>query len=376
MQPLTAPPRDTLTAAQVTGLIRDTSALRVSAGLEVVDMALNVLENITDDLHGGTVTHSAYATLHNTSALRVSRTLDWGVALVRPYTVLSDGTVSARFNLGVYVPAVPRITYDADPQTHDVQGYDILHFLNDPVGEAYAVDAGASYLTAVEEIITALGFTRYVIDPSASATTVPIARVWPLDERTTWLTVVNDLLGAVGYQGIWSDWDGRLRCQPYDPPRERAPEWYYDADTTTSMLSRSRTVEQDWFSVPNRWVAVLSNAGDESTPVDGNGIYSYQNDNIGPTSIDARGGRVVTRFLQLEAADHAALVAKAQASIDADMRLPTTVELSTGLNPLHWHFDRLYIDDPRLGAAMDVVGTEWTYTLNGSADQTQKFTVL
>lgn len=418
MQPPTASPREALTEAEVVAIIRDAASLRVSGGLEVVDLNLDVVEDITADLVGGSVSRASNATLHGTCTLEVSRVLDWPAALIRPYTVLTatlptgtevievegsstesaysdtyadeygtgaggstvaidtGGEVSARFNLGVYLPSVPKVVHDKQPETHEVQGFDIIHLLNDPVGEGYAVAAGTGYLTAVEAILTQRGFVRYVIDQDAVDKTLPIARVWPLDEQTTWLNVVNDLLGAIGYQGVWSDWDGRLRCEPYDPPRERAPEWYYTAEGVTSMLAPERTVTQDWFAVPNRWVAVRSNSGDEAEPVEGDGIWIYQNDNLGPTSVDARNGRVVTRFLSIEAADHGSLMATAQASVDADMRLPTTVEVSVSPNPLHWHFDRLYVNDPQAGAPMDAVCTSWTYVLNGSDDMVQEWSVL
>lgn len=375
MQPPTAVPRDAFTSAQITALLQDASALTVAAGCELVDQGLAVLEDITDSLVSGSVSRNGYATLHGTATLELDRLLDWGSTLVRPYMTITDGVISARFNLGVYGTSMPSVTHGRTPYRYQVQGFDVLHLLNDPVGDAYAVAAGTGYLTAVENVLTGRGFTRYAIDQQSAASVLPLARTWPLDERTTWLTVVNDLLGSIGYQGIWSDWDGRLRVQAYDPPRERAAEWYYDTGQYTSMMGVERTVHQDWYFAPNRWVAVQSNAADQSTPVFGNGVYIYLNSDFGPTSVSARNGRVVTRFLSIDAADHASLVAKAQVSIDADIRLPTTIEATTAPNPMHWHFDRLVLDDPAMGPVIDAVSTEWTLPLNGD-DMTHLWSVL
>jgi hypothetical protein len=366
MQPPTDGPRASLSLEQVVGIIQDAPAVKMGFGAELVDQALNVVEDISSDVAGGSVSRSAYATLHGTCRLDLSRILDWPTALVRPYVTLSDGVVTAQFRLGAYYTNVPRTPRGISPATWDVQGFDILHAFNSPVGEAYAVDTGVGYLAAVEDILTAQGFTQYVIDQQAADKLLPSAKVWPLDERTTWLAVINDLLAAIGYQGMWSDWDGRLRIGPYQNPRDRPPEWVYDDGDTTSMLAPEGDIEQDWFMTPNRWVAVRSNAIDDVTPVEGAGVYTYTNEYVGPTSVAARNGRVVTRILTLDAADQASLVAQAQASIDADVRLPTRYYPSTFPNPLHWHFDRMLVSESTIGQNVDVVGTQWTLNFDGS----------
>lgn len=369
--------RDGLTDDEVVALIQDTAALQVSAGLELLDMTLAVLSDLSDDLAGGSITRSSYATLHGTANLNLSVELDWGRAIVRPYMTLSDGTDEARFNLGAYFTSTPRHELDADPPTYAVQGYDILHALSSPVGEAYAVDAGVAYLTAVEEILTGQGFTAgtYLIDQALVATVLPSARVWLIDERITWLIIVNDLLGAIGYQGIWSDWDGRLHCSPYENPRDRRPEWLYDTGPTTSMLTVKRTIERDFFLAPNRWVGIRSNNVDGSAPVEGDGIYVYVNQYDGPTSVEARGGRVISRIVPLDVADQTGLEVALQRTIDADLSLKTALMLGTACNPLHWHFDRVVVNDPAVGSYVDALVSEWTLPLNGD-DMSHVWTLL
>jgi len=374
MQLPTAPPRELLTEAAVVALIRDAPAVEFAAGLELLDTNLNVVDDVTDDFGGGSVARNAYATLHGTASLGVARTLDWGRAIVRPYMTMTDGTTTARFNLGAYVTSTPKRVIGEEPAMHAVAGYDILHSLSTTVGEAYAVDAGVGYLAAVATILTDRGLTGYIIDQSAAASVLPSARVWPLDQETTWLNIVNDLLGAIAYQGIWSDWDGRARLHRYLSPIARTPEWYYDVAPLTSMLDSLRTVERDFFDAPNRWIAVRSNNIDGPAPVEGDGIFTYVNSFVGDTSVEAR-GRIISKVVPLEAADHAALVAAAQITIDADMRIPTKLTHATFPNPLHWHFDRLVLADPELGPAADVLSTQWTLPLNG-ANQTHEWTLL
>lgn len=374
MQPLLAAPRQLLDAEAVVALLQDWPAVRMSNGLELIDESLALIEDISGDFAGGSVSRNSYATLHGTASLGISRRLDWGSAIVRPYVVLDDGVTSARFNLGAYFTSVPRWTVDKTPATYPVDAVDILHGLASLVGESYAVEAGTGYLAAVEQILLDRGYTRYVLAPEAADKTLPAPMAWPLDDKTTWLNIVNDLLAAVGYAGMWSDWDGQLRGEPYLPPADRAPEWLYTVDPATSMTGESRTVERDLFYAPNRWVFVR-NTTDGPAPVEGDGIYTYVNETVGDTSVAAR-GRVVSRVEFVDAADQAALEARAWVTIDADMRIPQKLSIPTFPNPLHWHFDKLSLDDPGVADPYaDVLGTQWSLPLDGG-DMQHEWSVL
>jgi len=76
MQLPTAPPRQGLTEAAVIGLIRDAPAVIISAGLELLDSGLKVIDDVTDDFGGGSISRNGYATLHGTASLKMARTLD------------------------------------------------------------------------------------------------------------------------------------------------------------------------------------------------------------------------------------------------------------------------------------------------------------
>lgn len=363
-----------LSAAQVESLIRDTAALKTSAGVELLDIGLNVLADLTDVFAGGTVSRSSYATLHGTATLHVAQTLDWGTAILRPYMILNDGVTFARFNLGAYLTSSPREEVGEAPATHEIAGYDILHWLNTPVGEAFSVDAGTGYLAAAETILTTQGIVAYQIDQTRADAVLPTARIWPLDANTTWLNIVNDLTSAIGYQGIWSDWNGALRIVPYVNPTDRATEWLYDTDPLTSMLGQ-RVAVRDFFNAPNRWVFYWSADPSGAQPVEGAGVYTFVNEATGPTSRAARNRTITAAPQQVDAVDQTALIALAQSRIDADLRLMTTFEMTTAPNPLHWHFDRVTVDDPELGILPDALVTKWDLPLDGE-DMTQSWSLL
>src|SRR5690349_21668045 len=119
----------------VTGVQRSTEeiealligdSLDVRSGLELVNSDLTSGEDISDDLLAGTLRRSMYATIHGTCNLTLARLLPWGASLVRPYMVLSDAGVSARFDLGVYVLTTPERPLGATPVVYDVSGLDRL----------------------------------------------------------------------------------------------------------------------------------------------------------------------------------------------------------------------------------------------------------
>ncbi len=367
MQPLTGAPRDTLTAAQVTVLIRDAPATRFGFGCELLDRSLAVVEDITPDVQSGSVTRTSYADLHGSASLLIGRDLDWGAALLRPYVTVTSPATTARFNMGAYFASTPRTTYGRRPVVHEVEGIDVLDALRTPVGESYAVGVGVPYLTAIETILVTLGYPAgaYAIDQTSALAALPSARTWVLDDNTTWLTIVNDLLGSIGYMGVWSDWDGRLRVQPYRAPLARQAEWVYDTGITTSMLSQQRTLERDLYNVPNRWVFYRSNTIEGEPPILGNGIHVVVNESGGRSSVEGRAGRVITRPVPLDVADHASLVAAGQRVVDADLRIEAKVTLDTWPNPLHWHFDRVEVRDPDMGPTAQALVTKWTLPFDG-----------
>lgn len=363
MQNVTGSPRDALPAATVTRLIRGASAIIVGSGAELLAPDLTVTEDVSAWLLGGTVERHAYNTLHGAANLSISRELDWGSALIRPYMTLTDGLALARFNLGAYYTATPDRPFGDSPPTYAVACYDILQVLDDPVGDAYSVDAGVAYLQAVADILDSRGVLVYLIDQTAAGKVLPSPRTWVLDDNTTWLNIVNDLLSSIGYQGMFSDWDGRLVAQPYRTPSTRQSEWTYTADAT-AIHGPDGTVSHDFYSAPNRWVFYRTNGTDGTTPVEGDGIYTFVNDATGPTSVTARGGRVITKPMGLDVADQASLISSAQTTIDADMSIGTKVSTASGPNPLHWHFDRITVNDAGIGQTAEYLSTDWSLALD------------
>lgn len=375
-------PRAGFTTAQVAYLIENTTSPGTDYGLELLNPDLTVDRDISEFVSTCTVSRSNYADLHATATFTMSQPLSWGNSIVRPYYLMT-GPISStartlttmRFNLGAFYTDTPDEDLTELPSTFDVIGYDVLSILDDGVADSYSVDTGTDPLERVEEILLTRGVTQYQIEKDMTGKLLTSPMVWTLDDNATWLTVVNRLLAYVGYQGIWSDWNGVLRAQQYTNPSDRSPEWVMGVDVADTILTQRKRRQRDFYNAPNRWVFYRANDTETAPPVDGAGRYEFTNDTEGDTSVEARGGRTITKTVSVDVADQASLVAVAQRTINADISIPTKFIIDTAPFPLAWHFDKYTIQDPQLGATLDVLASSWRLDLGGT-DMSHEWTVI
>lgn len=377
MQSLTADPRSALTAAQVTAVL-NADSIEVEPGLELLDTSDNVVSDISSDLVGGEVERHNYADIHGTVRLSISRPLTWSTDRVRPYVTLTNPTIgtAARFNLGVYLLKTPERAMGEDLVTYDVAGVDKVSLLQVPIGDTYVVPAGTSYLDAVAAAISAAGAgTRVNLGGPAVGVTLAAPMVWALTEsdQATWLRVVNDLLAAIGYTGIWADQDGYFRSGPYVLATARNAEWALSVDDArTSLVSENRTEKTDGFEAVNSWKFVRR--GMTTAPTEGSGVYTVTNQSAGSFSVDAVGRRL-WKVLYLDAADQASLVSQGDAVVQGDMQITRTLDVRTGPLPQAGHFDVLTYTDADLGGSLKTQARSWALPLDGS-DMTWTLEVL
>lgn len=363
MQGLTSPPRDGLTATQVTNLLT-ADHLEVSAGLELLNTSNVLVSDISTYFTGGTVDRDCYATVHGSCKLGIQLALAWGKDRVRPYMTLTDGVVTARFNLGVYVLTTPQTKRGETPGTYDVQGYDILHLLRNGPGDTYVVTAGTTYLQAVRDVVTASAVGATVLlDGTGQSTTLPNPMVWALPDDVSYLRIINDLLAAIGYNEVWADENGNLRSEPFVAVSSRASEWTLDTGNVgTNIVHQERTLIEDVWAAPNWWRFVRRNMS--AAPTEGAGVYTVQNVADGPTSQNSL-GRVVRKPVRyLEAADQASLVAQGDRIVAEDRQVSREVQLTIEPLPLMWHRDCFTLIDD--APTEKLVAAAWSLPLDGA----------
>jgi hypothetical protein len=347
-----------------TGDILSSPTISIAVGLELLDENDVLLADISDDLVTGSVARNMNATIHGTARLQVSRALNWHNQRLRPYMTITELITGAleRFDLGIYLPETPTRRTGQQPMTFEVEAYDKLVILDHPHGIAYTASAGAGVVATVEAILDDRALPHAL--SQSSVATLPSTRSWPLDEANTTLRIINDLLGAINYRGLYVDRNGIFRSEPYRPPAERAPVWHYDAGSPRTIIGEVIEEEIDLFSIPNWWVFIRDDPA-QAVPTEGDGIHTVLNYADGPTSISAR-GRVITRVVRLDAADQASLVAAGNQIVGEDRQPYAHLSFTAVPNPLHWHADSVRITSADLGLTSDIFGEQsWSLPLDG-----------
>lgn len=371
MQPLAGPPRAHLSEQEIRDLLTGPS-VTFTPGLELLDTSNQVTADITSDLApGGSVSWDNRDAVHASVRLSIQRELTWGRDRLRPFlTVSNDSGIEARFNLGVYVPTTPDTNRGEDPITYDVTGYDLLSLLQSTgPGDTWTVESGTTYFDALADVVTESGIgAALLIDGTRQDTTLPATRVWALTASPpSWLRIMTDLLAEIGYVAPWMDWDGAIRSQPYSPLADRSPEWTLDtSDASTNLVARDRTILVETGQLANWWRFIRQNM--DTTPVEGDGIYTVENEAVGPTS-QMELGRVVRRFEWLDAADQAALVAQGDKIVADDMAAVTTYRLRIDPLPVMWHSDVFQFIDA--GQSVKVPAASWEISLDGDGGSLQ-----
>lgn len=407
MQDLNASPRDAFTAAQIAALLVATPNPRYASGLEVLDASLKLLADISGNFRGGQITRTMRAAVHGTCSLNVDDdiTFDPGKQLLRPYMLISDGVSTARFNCGVFRVARPTADWSAALTANAYVGSDRLSLLTRPIGDAYRVLKATQYLAAVRQVVDDAGLDPATVqlDGTKASAVLPADKTWPLlvdtstsstgkkqltardatsdnSTATTWLDVINDLLGAVNYRALWADQDGVFRSGPYVKPSARAVEFAFDFDDAfNAVIAPDRQLNVDQSDPVNVWIFQQSNltdsAGNPIQPVEGAGQYTRVNQNYGPTSVDAQGGLEWKTVVQLDAADQATLVELGDAYVDQALSAASSYAVTSAPFPAAGHWDVYsYSDQRALGGAATLIATAWTLDLGDSttppADQT------
>jgi len=368
MQSLTQAPRQNLTAAQVKSLITG-SQVQITPGLELLDGNNNFVGDISSTLVSGTVERNCLAAIHGTCNLVLEGAVGWGVDRLRPFMVLSNGKISARFNLGVFVIQTPVANLAENPITYSVTGYDLLCFLDVPVGDTYAVTSGTTYFTAIQSIISALNIgSNLYLDGTLQSSTLPNDMVWALTpgSTTTWLDIINDLLGSINYRNLWADENGNFRSTPAVLPSTRAVEWILDtSDNTQNIVAPKRDVTSDVFDAHNWWRFVRTPM--TTKPVEGAGIYTVQNTSTGRTSQTALGRTIKAPVQFLTAADQTSLTAQGNAIVAADQRVSRTFTISLDPLPVAGHLDIVQFKD---NGSSDICQVDsWVTDLMGKSSQ-------
>ncbi len=394
MQPLNAAPRIGLDVDGITGLLQTDHVVKVTYGAKWLSSSLGALGDLTNYMsEGSSIQSDITATIHRTCTLMFDSNcpVNYVTDFVQPYMVLTnpDTGFTAQFNLGVYTLASPVYDNSALPTVLTLTGYDLLYFLNQPYPDSYELAVGADPVTSVNSLI-ASAFTGASISYTDTAITVPTAMIWPFGQSdsylsqsgtsggtVTYLSIINEILYAIGYAPLWVDWNGTFQVQPYVTPLNMPSEWTFDLTDPNNIVNEARTSTTDLFTIPNYWVFVPSNL--VAAPVEGTTMFTYIDENpLNPGSYPNRGRyiyKVNSGITPTPLMTYAMFVQAAMSQIAKDLSPAETFTISTSPFPLAWHKDRVLYHDPNianvapaLSPSRELMAITWTLPLDGTSD--------
>lgn len=321
-----------------------------------------------DTVVSGQVSQNWFADIKRKARFEIregEQEIDWLTHRIKPYARLhlppyaDDDWVE--WPMGVFLLSSPTRQSDVTGSVvRDVTGYDQLQvYLDDKTDDRYTISASAS---CIDTVVTLLGSVEKVV--AASSATLPADMEW--EPGTPKLTIINNLLSAVNYQSLSFDEDGRAVVTPYVSPSSRTEEYVYE-ESDTSLLIPDTEQALDLFSVPNKWVLVVSNP-DQPLIV---GTYTNANP-ASPTSTVRRGRTIVDYRTEQNAVDQSTLDAKAERLAFEASQVYESLRFTSGLNPLHSGNDVYRIRYAALAVNSAYSEAEWSVTLQAGARMTHR----
>lgn len=263
------------------------------------------------------------------------------------------------FSLGIFLLSTPTRRLENGNIVRDVEAYDGTLILKENlIDDRWTLAAGESYYSFIVKGLKENNITKYNIEHSNKTATVAIE--W--EPGTSWLTIINDCLSALNYTPIIVDEYGFFTSQLYRSPMERPAEIEYKTDQY-SVVYDGIEDELDTMSVPNKFTVVLNDPERES-------LRSVViNDNPeSPTSYQNRGGRWITDFRTVDdIADQEALDAYTKRIAFEASQVYGHISFDTAAIPIHGYANVINFENSELDLHGNFSETKWELPLQVGA---------
>lgn len=262
----------------------------------------------------------------------------------------------AHYPLGVFLLTSPQRSYDGTRTLRDVEAYDKSQILEDDViTDRYSVLEGTPYTDVVRDLLADAGINRTRI--LASDLLLPTTQEW--EPGTSKLSIINSVLSSINYKSLWFDSNGLAIGERYRSLDSEQILYTYD-DSLIGVLYPEAEISFDLFSVPNKWVIVVSQPDMPEM------IAEYTNNSPdSPTSTINR-GRTIVDFRTSEddtPPTQEVLQAQVERLAESASQVYQHTEFSTSLMPIHGNQDVIRINYPKIGIDDRFVHTGWEMDL-------------
>ncbi len=264
------------------------------ASIEVILLDSNEREKgRLDGVEGGEVSMSAGSRLRTSGTLNLvdrGQEIDWAKDRVKIVYKLASGE---SWPLGVFLFASPKLSYSEGGSSLQVELISKLSLLDgDAFVAAYQTVPSNHPLAHVRHLLTDVS----PVNISDGGPMLSSSMVW--DAGTPKLTAINDILQAIGFWSLTVGASGAFEASPYVEPLRRAKVWDFVEGQNAIHLA-DFTREQDLAAIPNRYICVSQGSGDKAGFVG----YAENRDPASPASYQARGRWVSKVETGVEAAN-------------------------------------------------------------------------
>lgn len=290
----------------------------------------------------GTVAFDSAASIMRTArfTLREDGDIDFLSARIRPvFGLQMPGNVWAEWPLGVFVLVTPERAARGRSVFRDIEAYDLNQVLkSDGIKSRLYFRAGTRYTDAVLNVLSGAGIhTSNVV---GAEDVLRSDREYAVGQ--TRLDIINDLLAAINYTPLHPDENGAFTAYRIRDVELADIQYAYSTKQNSVIQDGAREIV-DYFSVPNRFIAYVSNPDGEPL------VSIYENDD--PASVyGTKNRQVVTATKQVDdiSSQHELDAYVRRWALDATAA-PHDVEFPTGLMPMHGYRDVYQFEHEALG---------------------------
>jgi len=250
---------------------------------------------------------------------------------------------------GTFIASAPSSVLNRKSRKGSLDIYSLLQVVQDAsISEPLSIPKSTKAVDFAVTMITGrAGIKALGLAVQSDASEAELGSDWVYDIGTSRLEIVNELLAFAGFRNADVDASGTIRMLTYTNPEDLSPTVVLRDDEPGCMFAPSVKHELDFFSVPNVFIAVMSNAEEsfvaKAENTDATSIYSKQ----------ARGRDIVVKEDVSDIESQTALQAFAQRRLS---------ELSSSVESVEIAHPYLPYD---MGVGMQLVYTEAGFEMAG-----------
>lgn len=287
--------------------------------------------------------------------------VSWMTDELRPYQII-DGI---EHSVGIFpIGTMTKSVDENGVATVSVEAYDrSLYLKQKKTEEVLHFSAGTNYMKVIEQLMVQSGIVRYIATPTKETLSVD-REDW--DIGTSYLTIINTLLGEINYNNVWFNSDGIAILQPIRQPSAANIAHQYSELDEIRVLQRQNAIEADVFDAPNVFIAICDNP-DLDAPL----TSTATNDSmISPISVEARGRRIVKLVRVDNIASQDALDDYVKTLCFQSMMSAEVATVYTANLPGHGVYDTVAINHPDIEGVFEEVS--WSLVLAPGKTMTHK----